>query len=164
MAASNYHRTDNFIPVYREGLQEFLHRRLYRLTIDDNLKRERLAQTCDTVGCVNPHHYRLTGDRLKGAPDHCPNGHPYTDENTTPSGHCRICAERRQARRVSRTAPDGGEINAAKTHCPQGHLYSKDNTYIYRTTAGVHRKCRTCARERAAAQRHPSLDTVTRPV
>jgi hypothetical protein len=35
---------------------------------------------------------------------------------------------------------------AVKTHCPAGHPYDAANTYIRPGT--VHRKCRTCARER----------------
>lgn len=35
---------------------------------------------------------------------------------------------------------------AVKTHCPAGHAYDAANTYVRPGT--VHRKCRTCARER----------------
>lgn len=35
---------------------------------------------------------------------------------------------------------------AVKTHCPQGHPYDEANTYVRPGT--VHRKCRTCARDR----------------
>lgn len=40
--------------------------------------------------------------------------------------------------------------NSEKTHCPQGHRYTELNTY--HTGAGK-RKCRACARERAAERR-----------
>lgn len=35
---------------------------------------------------------------------------------------------------------------ALKSHCPAGHPYDQANTYVRPGT--VHRKCRTCARER----------------
>lgn len=40
---------------------------------------------------------------------------------------------------------------ALRTHCPAGHLYDESNTYIRPGT--VHRKCRTCMRERDRARR-----------
>lgn len=40
---------------------------------------------------------------------------------------------------------------AIKTHCPSGHAYTPENTYVRPGT--VHRKCRTCARERDIERR-----------
>ena len=39
-------------------------------------------------------------------------------------------------------------IRSGATHCPHGHEYTPDNL-----VKGKHRKCKTCHRERAAAQR-----------
>jgi len=43
---------------------------------------------------------------------------------------------------------NGGHWNSQKTHCKRGHELTPDNCYENR--AG--RKCKTCARDRAAAQ------------
>jgi hypothetical protein len=42
----------------------------------------------------------------------------------------------------------GGHHNALKTHCLRGHPLTPDNVYAN----GQGRKCKTCARDRAAAQ------------
>lgn len=42
----------------------------------------------------------------------------------------------------------GGHHNALKTHCKHGHALTADNVY----TNGPGRKCKTCARGRAAAR------------
>lgn len=39
---------------------------------------------------------------------------------------------------------------SVKTHCPAGHAYTTENTYVRPST--VHRKCKTCARERDIAR------------
>jgi hypothetical protein len=147
-----YTRPDGALQVYRDGLSEFLHRRLYRLLIDPNLKRQRLARSCDRFGCVNPYHWVITGPREKGARQACPHGHPYTDANTTASGHCATCAAARAALRAGGVT-DAPALNAAKTHCPNNHEYTPGNTYVYVGAHGVHRKCRICNRQRAAARR-----------
>lgn len=154
-AESAYRRADGLIVVYRQGLQEYLHRRLYRLLVDPSLGRKYLARNCGTHGCLNPYHYRMGDELIKGAPVRCRHGHEYTPDNLTASGHCLICAQRRAERRAKGVAPSGGEINAGKTHCPHGHSYLEpDNVYKYRTQSGWHRKCRVCARKRAASRRH----------
>lgn len=42
----------------------------------------------------------------------------------------------------------GGHHNALKTHCSNGHEFTQDNIY----PNGQGRKCKTCARDRSAAQ------------
>jgi len=63
------------------------------------------ARGCTSTLCVNPHHLEvvtqkvnvLRGDTLAAKEvkaTHCPQGHPYNEENTGVSGgkrHCRIC-------------------------------------------------------------------------
>lgn len=147
-----YTRSDGALQVYRDGLSEFLHRRLYRLLIDPELKRQRLARSCERFGCVNPYHWRITGPLVAGARSHCVHGHEYTDANTTASGHCATCAAVRAAKRAGGVI-DAPSLNAVKTHCPHGHEYDATNTYVYVGGHGVHRKCRRCNAERAAARR-----------
>lgn len=147
-----YQRRDGAIAVNRDGLQEFLHRRLFRTLVRTDLGRRRLVRTCDTWGCANPFHFRMAAGLEPRSREHCPNGHSY-EGNTTPSGHCAICAGRRRARRATHLGPDAAAINAAKTHCPQGHEYTPENTYLYATSTGVHRKCRACNAERARQNR-----------
>lgn len=147
-----YTRPDGALQVYRDGLSEFVHRRFYRLLIDPELKRQRLGRTCDRFGCVNPYHWQITGPVARGARTHCVHGHEYTDANTTASGHCATCAAVRIAKRAGGAA-DAPGLNAAKTRCPNDHEYDAANTYVYLTDRGVHRKCRACNRERAAARR-----------
>jgi hypothetical protein len=143
-----YTRADGALLVYRDGLAELLHRRLYRLTIDPDLGRKRLVRTCDKHGCANPHHYEVQGEETR---THCPKGHPYAG-NTDPTGHCAICAAARRASRSGDGKP-APVLNAEKTHCPNSHEYTPRNTYVYVGRGGVHRKCRACNAERAAARR-----------
>ena len=147
-----YLRADGFLPVYRDGLSEFLHRRLYRLTVQPDLGRRKLVRICDRHGCVNPLHHRTAEGLEPGSRERCPNGHLY-EGNTTWSGHCAICARARQARRAGHAGPDAAAINAAKDVCPNGHEYDEANTYYWQTARGTHRKCRACNRARAAARR-----------
>lgn len=146
-------RADGSILVYRENVAEYLHRRLYRLLIQDDLRRSYLKRTCDTVGCLNPYHYRVAGDLRPGARTACPHGHRYTDANTSPEGHCAECTADRRPSGPRR--PVGiAAINAAKEHCPVGHPYDEENTFRYTDTGGhVRRKCRACNRETARRRR-----------
>lgn len=142
---AEYRRADGALPVHRDGLQELLHRRLYRIVRDADLGRRRIERVCETPGCVNPYHYALRAGLAPGSKAQCANGHRYDEVGVTPSGHCRICAEQRARRRRS-SAPDGGALNARKTHCPAAHEYDAANTYVQITPRGTRRKCRACNR------------------
>jgi hypothetical protein len=85
---------------------------------------------CENVWCVNPAHLVATdnsehrrihgdgGDKCQSAKTHCPQGHPYTDENTAwviradrggrRERHCRICMRewKRRARARARARED----------------------------------------------------------
>lgn len=149
----SYSRADGALTVYRDGLSEALHRRLYRLVIDPELKRQRLERTCDRWGCANPYHYRIAGGTERGARTHCGKGHPYEPDNVTDSGHCLICATARRAKRAAGEKLDAPARNAAKEFCPSGHAYDQANTYIAIGARGIHRKCRRCNRDRARRTR-----------
>lgn len=153
LGAGPYSRADGSLMVYRNNVQERLHRRFYRLVRDPKLGRHRLERTCGTWGCFNPFHYQRSEDLLRGGIDHCPNGHPYTDGNLTPEGLCATCAVARAARKANHR-PTVAQLNASKDHCPHGHPYTAENTYVYETKNGGHRrKCRACARRDAAERR-----------
>lgn len=81
----------------------------------------------------------------------CPQGHPYSPENTYVDKHgykhCRTCRRERMQGRRTPGVGQGGH-NKAKTCCPQGHEYTSENTAIYRGR----RACRTCARANNAIQ------------
>lgn len=91
-----------------------VHRYLYEEMVGPIPTRTLDHFKCDTPLCVNPFHVRPATDRentLRGdtlaarnlAKMHCPEGHPYDEENTyvDPKGarHCRTC--QRQANRAS---------------------------------------------------------------
>lgn len=107
--------------------------------------------------CVNPAHLRAVTHRenslsgksvwaVNARKTHCPQGHPYSEENTIvhPVGRntvrvCRICLAARSKGGGTMPRP------VARTHCHQGHAYSEENTY--RPPSGG-RKCRACRRVR----------------
>jgi hypothetical protein len=81
-------------------------------------------------------HGRVAGTKIT----HCPQGHPYDDENTLTrrNGHrkCRECG-REAARQRQRS----------QTHCKNGHELAGDNLLIVKNGK---RKCRTCEEARKA--------------
>lgn len=124
---------------------------------------------CFNTGCVNPDHLepvtqvenllrrRWNITHMLAARTHCPQGHPYDEENTwiTTSGtrSCRACGKIRAKAKRARNRPvdqlGRGKWRTLITDCPQGHPYSEENTWFY-GRAG--RQCKTCARARAAAR------------
>ena len=83
---------------------------------------------------------------------HCPQNHPYDEENTyvdrRGARHCRTCRRERMAARRTPGVGQGGH-NAAKTHCPKSHKYSEENTGW---SQDGKRRCLTCARVNSAVQ------------
>lgn len=83
---------------------------------------------------------------------HCPQEHPYDEQNTyvdaRGSRHCKTCRRERMAARRTPGLGQGG-FNAAKTHCPKNHEYTEENTY---RNADGRRYCRTCMRANMATQ------------
>jgi len=90
------------------------------------------------------------GNNWQTAKTHCPQGHPYSEENlridrkATKDGRarvsrgCRTCHnESSRRRRVRKPRP-------VITHCPKGHEYTPENTYIQNGS----RSCRKCGYER----------------
>lgn len=147
------YRPDGTIMVYRDNLAETLHRRLYKEVVGDIPRGMYLKKSCTVTRCVNPHHYRLEkASRARHAT--CPNGHPYTPENTLPTGRlrCRTCRDERleKSRKTKRR----------KGVCVNGHPITGDNVYEYTDVSGrVHRRCRQCHLERVRKARTGKAET-----
>ena len=144
-----------FTTSYRDVRKETgAHRWLWLLLvgpIPDDLVLDHL---CRNRKCVNPDHLEpvTIGENIRRGwfpnrdKTHCPQGHPYSPENTklVNGGRgraCRACA--------GFTGRGIGWVGA-KTHCPQGHPYDEANTKIDPRTG--HRRCRTCSRATVKAQ------------
>jgi hypothetical protein len=125
-----YVRADGSILIYRDGLAERLHRRLFRIVVDPELGRRRIVPSCGVWGCQNPLHFALSEHGSKHRPD---------GEEPVERPH---------------RAPDAAARNARRTTCPQHHPYSPENTYVWKDPQGrEHRACRACRDARRALTR-----------
>ena len=92
-----------------------------------------IHHTCGNPGCVSPFHLEelTVEDHQKVSPDshanktHCPQGHPYDEENTyvkpsTGARECRTCARERMRRR--RRPVRDEESGCSRTGGPQSEL------------------------------------------
>lgn len=121
---------------------------------------------CENKLCVRPDHLEAitpgahNGIHKRATATHCPQGHPYSEDNLAWTGpdkrwrRCRTCLREAQHRAeakktAQRRANPKPNPNSIKTHCPAGHEYDEANTYVW----NGHRTCRTCVREKAAARR-----------
>jgi hypothetical protein len=146
------HDKQGRILVSRDGLRQFLHRRLWeRVTGVKMDRRTFMLPFCDQWGCVNPTHFTDHATpylRLSK----CRNGHYYTSRDYTRKGtyQCQKCKAARALRRNT-GRPTHHEVEAARTSCPYGHEYTPENTYRWQDARGsIHRKCRACALIRKA--------------
>ncbi len=96
--------------------------------------------------------HRPAQPRVSEEKTHCPQGHPYDEENTYIDGngykHCRTCQRDRMAERRPKTVGQGGH-NKAKTQCPKGHPYDEGNTIF---SKDGRRSCKACAKVNTAKQ------------
>lgn len=146
--------------------QVMAHRVAYEMLVGPIPDGMQLDHLCRNRCCVNPEHLepvtcrenlmRGTGHAARNAAKtHCPQGHPYDDENTgfNKSGgrYCKTCNREGVLARYHRDKPPNGGPFSERTHCPQGHEYTPENTYVKPATG--HRECRTCHRERQRERR-----------
>lgn len=148
------------VGVHRASYEAFVGPIPAGLTID---------HLCRNSRCVNPAHLEPVTNaenirRSAASKTHCPNGHPYSEENTyryRGRRSCRTCnrlnslkrwrrqAALRLATAATRVRPTPKRVEpvaaSAKkeptTHCAAGHLYDPANTF---TTTRGYRVCRAC--------------------
>jgi hypothetical protein len=111
---------------------------------------------CHNTRCVNDEHLEAVTKQvnMERAPGnaswgnaqktHCPNGHPFDDDNTyiypgNGARECRRChADRTLERNRAKGAPE--RVMASDTHCANGHAWAEGNE---RWVKGM-RRCKTC--------------------
>lgn len=138
-----------------DGSQRYAHRVAYELLvgpIPDGLHIDHTCHTNDQTcqggptclhrRCCNPEHLEPvapaenTRRGVLARRTHCPQGHPYDEENTfrkrgpRSKRECRECARERSRRKYRE-----------KTHCDNGHELADDNVIV--RADGI-RWCRTC--------------------
>lgn len=84
------------------------------------------------------------GTHVNGSKTHCPQGHPYDEENTRwyrGMRYCQRCALLRTWKKRGKEPDSPRRRPAPWTHCKRGHEFTPENTYV--DPAG-HQHCRTC--------------------
>lgn len=136
----------------------YAHRAAYEMLVGPIPEGMQIDHLCRTPLCVRALDHlepvtqrenilRGTGfSALNARKTHCPQGHPFSEENTYYTEHgsrrCRTCSrEHKERERRAAGVPLG---NKRKTHCRNGHPFDEVNT---RTTPDGKRVCRTCHRE-----------------
>lgn len=145
--------------VYLDGVRLYMHRTSYEVHNGRIPEGLQIRHACDNPPCVNPDHL-LTGTAADNARDrdergrnghtsktHCPQGHPYDEENTRIVNGGRAC---RACHRAGANSARAARAQGPKTHCKQGHPFDEANTGI---RASGRRECLTCKRESARKYR-----------
>jgi len=133
----------------------YAHRYAYELVHGSIAKGLQIDHTCRNTRCVNIDHLEAVTPRenqLRSPSStinrtHCPQGHPYNEENTwwlKTERRCRICLSAAQKRWKQKKDAHAQASITRTIHCPQGHDYSEDNTLWIRGS----KHCRICMRAR----------------
>ena len=88
---------DGYGRVLVDGKSEQAHRVVYRL-LEGEIE-DLLHHTCENPGCVSPYHlvdvtaaaHKSLHPHYNSLKTHCPEGHPYDEENTVVISGCRVC-------------------------------------------------------------------------
>ncbi len=154
--------------VQWDGRLHQAHRVVYELLVGSIPEGLTIDHLCRVRNCVNPEHMEPVTNReniLRGeAPSalhakktHCPQGHPYSEENTfvaNGSRNCKKCNNTRTRRWREKQADACGRTlgpeKKTQTHCINGHEFTSENTYIKPNGT---RMCRSCHKERQQRRR-----------
>jgi len=126
---SGRHSWDGYGLVHYEGRGRYVHRLFYEHFVSKIPTGHDLDHLCRNHGCCNPEHLEpvtrfenlVRGDTFVArnvTRTHCPQGHPYNEENTHYklrsgkwiSRNCRVCDRERQARKRRRRSQAVDEI------------------------------------------------------
>lgn len=137
----------------------FAHRWAYEHLVGPIPDGMHLDHLCRNPPCVNPDHLEPVTPKensLRGLSPwarnarktHCPQGHPYDDENTIYGGYTgkeRRCRECNRLRCEARARAMGVVPKSEWTHCKNGHEWTPENTYWSNLKDGsTRRNCRKC--------------------
>lgn len=135
---------------------------LFKGVIPANLELDHL---CRNPRCINPNHLEPvthqennlrgnTQSAIHAKKTHCPQGHPYDEENThidkRGRRECRVC-KREKARTYNEL------LTLKRTHCPQGHLYDSENTGIRKSGTRYCKKCSSMYSQRFGVNRKEDI-------
>lgn len=116
------HTPKGYGSVRADGKTRALHRVVYELSVGPIPDGLEIDHRCRVRDCVEVTHLEPVTHaenlrRRKPPPDHCPQGHPFTPENTSwsqsrqrpkPTRRCRTCKQARNAARPSRARKEPG--------------------------------------------------------
>lgn len=147
--------------VSHAGKQWLTHRLTFTLVKGSIPEGTELDHLCRNPACCNPSHLEAVShvencrrglqgkvNNCQTAKTHCPQGHPYSEENTRISKQkggkanmrsCIKCANIRNNVPAKNTRLD-------ITHCPQGHEYTEENTKVDKMNK---RRCKICIKIKA---------------
>jgi hypothetical protein len=148
---------------YLEGKPQLAHRASYKLFVGPIPSGLTIDHLCGVRACVRRDHLEAVplaenlrrarvweaGAAFQRGKTHCPQGHPYDEENTRVGKNgrrsCKACARRQiSERRARERAENPPQPQPPKTHCKNGHAFAE---WGY-TEAGGKRACRLCSRQR----------------
>lgn len=143
-----------------QGIHMRPHRWAYEHWVGPIPKGMQIDHMCRIRHCVNPLHLRIVTPQENAIHrasyvTHCPQGHPYNEENTSWTGTRRRCRQcnRDRSREYQRALYARGEDtveNRRKRACPEGHPYPP-------AQRGVKRVCQPCMTLRTRERRGSSL-------
>lgn len=131
------------------------HRVAYEFMVGPIPEGLQLDHLCRNRACANPEHLDPVSPAVntrRGEPasrTHCPQGHPYDDENTRPARGRRLCRTCERARSTAKRRAEGIVPKRERTHCNRGHEWTDENTRWY---ANGSRQCKECQRQADAAR------------